>query len=142
MRFSTKVRYGLRAVLEIARTTENKVPMNISSIAETQNLSVKYLETLLLQLKKRDILQSIRGKQGGYLLHRTADSITVLDIFEALDGPLNLVGCEENGEKCTRLCQCSTSVLWGHLTKTLADEMQKISLKDLMDNKKLHGELH
>jgi len=131
----------MRAVLEIAQTSQDSKPQIISHIANSQEVSLKYLESLLVQLRNEGILQSIRGKNGGYLLGREPELITVFQIIEALDGPMSLVNCHENGKSCHRANKCSTAGLWDHLTRTLSNEMKKITLKDLMTNQFLSGEL-
>ncbi|MBI9097074.1 MAG: Rrf2 family transcriptional regulator [Spirochaetaceae bacterium] len=139
MKLSTKVRYGMRAVVEIAHSTRENKTLTISTIAESQQLSQKYLESLLVKLKKRKILQSLRGQKGGYLLNKAPGDITVYDIAEALDGEFNLVDCSEKGETCPRLGQCSTINLWTHLTNTLVDEMKKITISDLIGKDSFDG---
>ncbi|MDA3809561.1 MAG: Rrf2 family transcriptional regulator [Spirochaetaceae bacterium] len=138
MKLSTRARYGMRALLEIAKSSEENKPLVISQISESQEVSQKYLETLLVQMRNEGILQSKRGKNGGYLLGRKAELITVLQVIEALDGPLDLVSCDNKGEFCQRKYFCSTVGLWKHLTATLSDEMNKITIKDLIHNKDLN----
>ncbi len=117
--------------MEIA-AEDQSVPMNISQIAESQDISRKYLESLLIKMKKQGILKSLRGQKGGYMLNRSPIDINVHDIVEALDGPLCLVNCQMKGEKCSREQQCTTVNLWKHLSEKLIEEMQKISLEDLI----------
>lgn len=133
MNFSTKTRYGTRALLQIAETAGTDGGITISRIAESQDLSQKYLESLLVKLKRNTVLKSQRGKNGGYSLSRAPEGITVYDIYSALEGPLELVDCSEKGELCPRKEICSTSDLWSYLTCKFIGEMKKISLKDLMD---------
>jgi Rrf2 family transcriptional regulator, cysteine metabolism repressor len=133
MKLSTKVRYGMRAIVEIATTAKTE-PLSISQIAESQDVSKKYLESLLVQLKKQGILQSLRGQKGGYMLNKDPQDITVYEITEALDGPVTLVHCGTDGEKCNRKNSCSTVHLWNHLTENLIGEMKNITLSDLINN--------
>ena len=83
MKMSTKGRYGLRAMVDLAMTSENG-PVSIQSIAERQELSEKYLEQLLAMLKKAGLVKSIRGHQGGYLINGNPETISAGDIMRAL----------------------------------------------------------
>lgn len=89
MHFSIKIQYGIQAVLELARKY-NAGPVQIGDIARAQKIPVRYLEQLLLILKKRHLLASVRGKEGGYSLAGHPADISLLEIIEALDGPIDL----------------------------------------------------
>ncbi len=134
MKLSTRARYGMRAVIEIAESTERNESVTISQIAEKQQISQKYLETLLVHLKRKGILSSRRGKTGGYLLNDDTDKISVFQIIEALDGPFNLVDCGADRNGCNRDISCKTIDLWIHLTEKFKNEMERISLEDLISN--------
>lgn len=86
--FSEKIKYGLAALFELAKNY-NKGPVKIEDIAISQNIPQNYLEHLLIKLKNADLVDSIRGKKGGYQLKRTADSITVLDLLIGLEGKIS-----------------------------------------------------
>ncbi len=88
MNISSRCEYACRAVLELARNDHNESPMTAVHIATLRDIPEKYLVHILLQLKRAGIVKSVRGAQGGYLLARTADSITLLDIVHAIDGPI------------------------------------------------------
>ena len=90
MKLSTKGRYGLRALIDLARYSELE-PVSISCIAERQNLSERYLEQLMSLLKKAGLVQSIRGAGGGYVLAKDAGEISVGDVLRALEGSLEPV---------------------------------------------------
>jgi len=135
MNFSTKVRYGTRAMIDIARMAGTDGGVTITAVAESQELSRKYLESLLVQMRKAGLLKSRRGKAGGYSLNRAAAEISVYDIVVSLDGPFELVDCSRSGQGCPRIKKCDTEPLWKHLTSTLAAEMKRITLEDLMDNR-------
>ena len=92
MKLSTKGRYGLRAMIDLAQYSEQEA-VSISSIAQRQNISESYLEQLVAKLKKSGLVMSTRGAQGGYRLARPADEISVGDVLRALEGGLNLVEC-------------------------------------------------
>ena len=94
MIFTTRSRYGLRAMLDIALAGESSLVM-AKDIAERQHLPVAYLEQLLGQLKRGGLISSLRGARGGYALARPAENITLADIVEALEGPLDISRCHE-----------------------------------------------
>lgn len=98
MKLSTKGRYGLRAMIDLAVYSE-KEPVSIQSIADRQNISERYLEQLMASLKKEGLVKSIRGANGGYQLARPAIGISVGDILRALEGDLRAVTCPANGEE-------------------------------------------
>lgn len=94
MKLSTKGRYGLRAIVDIAVFGE-KEPAAVSAISERQDISIRYLEQLLSKLKKAGLVKSIRGAQGGYVLAGNAEDISVGDVLRALEGDLTPVDCTE-----------------------------------------------
>jgi Rrf2 family protein len=133
MRLSTKGRYGLRAMLEIA-LNEQQEPMAIRTIAERQDISERYLEQLLLQLKKAGLVKSIRGSQGGYILGRKSQDITVGEIIRVLEGPIAPVECisELNPEECDRSSFCVTRGIWTRLRTAISDVLDSYTLWDLV----------
>lgn len=135
MNFSTKMRYGTRAMLDIARTAGTDGGVTIAAIAESQKISQKYLESLLVLLKNKDLLKSMRGKKGGYSLKRLPRDIAIYDIFISLEGPLCLVDCCPGEKICSRREICETSDLWRLLNDRLEEEMKKISLEDLLEGR-------
>lgn len=132
MKFSTKTRYGLRAVLEIARNGD--CPLKRKEIAAIQEVSDSYLENILIVLKSNRIIETIRGANGGYVLSRSPSQITVMEIVEALEGPLDLVECTFSPSVCRKSDQCITRSIWKELAdswrsilgnKTIADLLEK-----------------
>ena len=107
MKLSTKGRYGLRAMIDLARYSEEE-PVSISSIAARQDISERYLEQLVGLLKKAGLVRSIRGATGGYILARSAADISVGDILRALEGSLEPVKCAAfySDEGCTAADGC------------------------------------
>jgi Rrf2 family cysteine metabolism transcriptional repressor len=133
MNISTKGRYGLRAVLDLATNYHDK-PIVLSSIAERQQLSEGYLEQLMVPMKKAGIINSARGAQGGYYLARDPRDITVGEVFRALEGPLALVACisEKNGEYCQRKDACGSAFIWEEIQLAISDILDKYSIYDLI----------
>ena len=112
MKLSTKGRYGLRALIDLAQNSTEE-PVSITSIAERQEISERYLEQLMSKLKKSGIVKSIRGAAGGYILARPMEEISVGDILRALEGSLDPVDCagllEEGCKSAGQLCDESMS---------------------------------
>lgn len=124
MNFSIKVQYGIQAVLELAKKY-NAGPAQIRDIAKSQKIPVRYLEQLLLILKKRHLLSSVRGKEGGYSLAKHPSDISVLEVIEALDGPIDLVG--KKTKKVPVVFE-----LFEALQIKIKDHLKTITLEDLI----------
>src|SRR5665647_2430709 len=109
MKLSTRGRYGLRAMVDMAQS-EDKGPIAIRTIAERQGISERYLEQLMVPLKRAGLVKSVRGSQGGYNLGRDPEKITAGDIIRVLEGPIAPVECvsETNPESCQREDYCVT----------------------------------
>lgn len=133
LNISTKGRYGLRAVLDMAIHQEND-PIALSSIAERQGLSEGYLEQLMIPLKRAGLVRSIRGAQGGYLLVKEPKNIKVGDVIRALEGPLAPVACvnEDYPEECQRAESCVTRMVWAKVRDSVAEVLDSFSLEDLV----------
>lgn len=133
MKISTKGRYGLRSILDVA-LNEKEGPVTIHSIAKRQGISERYLEQLLIVMKQRGLIKSIRGFQGGYLLNRDPQDITVGDVIRALEGPIAPVDCvnEDDTEQCTRSNGCITKVVWEDLKQAMIKVLDSYTIKDLM----------
>jgi Rrf2 family cysteine metabolism transcriptional repressor len=141
MKFSTKSRYGLRAVLDIAIHGENG-PITINNIADRQDISERYLEQLMTSLKNSGFVKSVRGAQGGYILSKEPKDIKVGDIIRALDGPITPVACvgEEYTDDCTRKEACATRLIWNEVKKSIDVVLDKYTIEDLInETKRLSG---
>ena len=134
MNISTRGRYGLRAVLDLAVNYSER-PVTLSAIAARQQLSEGYLEQLMVPMKKAGIIASTRGAQGGYYLAREPQDILVGDVFRALEGPLALVACisEENTERCQRKDICGSAFIWSEIQTAISDVLNKYTVADLID---------
>lgn len=130
MKVSSKVRYALRAMIELG-VRGGEIPIMLGEIAKSQEISRKYLETLLGRLKGAGLIESIRGKQGGYLLAKPAQEITVLEIYQAVDGKLLLVSCLEGD--CERSAGCITTDLWGDLNDLMVQFLSDKNLGQLVE---------
>ena len=107
MKITTKVRYGLRALLQIAESYDGN-PVPLSAIAESQEISRKYLEQLVAALRKADLVGSRKGVHGGYYLTREPKDISLWDVFQTLEGQTPLVECVPNPDSCERSAFCTT----------------------------------
>ncbi|MFP4164895.1 MAG: RrF2 family transcriptional regulator [Chitinispirillaceae bacterium] len=134
MKLSTKCRYGLRAVLQIAEAGDR--PSKRRDIAAEQNLSDSYLENILIMLKSEGIISTTRGVKGGYVLGRDPSSITLLEIVTALEGPLDLVDCVGDSKVCGKSLDCVARSVWQELSASWNKTLGGITLKDLLERKK------
>ena len=145
MKLSTRTRYGLRAVLELA-LQHDKGPVQIKTIARKQEISGKYLEQLFAILKSTGLVRSVRGPKGGYLLARIPASITLYDLFKALEGPGVTVECLENKDYCSRYPDCVARQAWAKLQEVIFEMLKSLTLQQLLEkaqeNDKLPMEHH
>jgi Rrf2 family cysteine metabolism transcriptional repressor len=109
------------------------IPISIKSISERQNISEYYLEQLFASLRKADLIKSIRGAQGGYLLNREPKDITVAEIIETLEGPVELSNCVSQGE-CENMDSCSTRLLWMRIKESIENVTKTTTLQDMVDD--------
>lgn len=133
MRISTKGRYALRMLLDLAEH-QNGEYIALKDIAARQNVSKKYLEQIVPILNKSNILQTNRGFQGGYRLAKTPDKYTVGDILRLTEGSLAPVACvEQDPVECSRSAECPTLPIWKGLSKAINDYLDSITLQDVLD---------
>ena len=142
MKLSTKGRYGLRALVDIAVYSEEG-PVSISAVSKRQNITIRYLEQLLPKLKKAGIIKSIRGAQGGYYLAKPLEDISVGDVLRSLEGDLNLVECSEitgDGKECVGSKYCVTKTVWRKINDSIRETVDSICLKELVEEaKEIHN---
>ena len=133
MMVSTKGRYALRVMIDLAeRQTEGYIPLK--EIAQRQEISEKYLESIIKSLVKSNMLVGLRGKGGGYRLTRAADQYTVGEILRLTEGSLAPVAClESNAERCMRMPECRTVSLWRGLDDVVNEYLDGITIADLVE---------
>ncbi len=139
MKLSTKGRYGLRAMIDLADYSE-EVPQSIANIAMRQSISDSYLEQLMAKLKKAGLIKSIRGAQGGYVLAKDSCDISVGDILRALEGDLTPVKCSEldGNSGCSGSDVCVTKNVWRRINDSIQNAVDSIPLSELVeDNRKI-----
>ncbi len=134
MKLSTKGRYGLRAMVDLAENSEEG-PVSIQSIASRQELSEKYLEQLLGMLKKAGLVTSVRGHQGGYRIAGDMAAISAGDILRALEGELTPVDCAgfKEDSSCKAAKSCVTKYVWKRINDSLEEAVDSITLKELVE---------
>lgn len=131
MKLSTRGRYGVRAMFDLAmRKGAGPVPLRV--IAERQDLSEHYLEQLIAVLRKEGLVKSVRGAYGGYLLAREPGDITIGEIIRALEGPIAPVDCViDDDVDCDNTEECVTKVVWERLKEKIDEVLDDITLADL-----------
>jgi len=127
MKISTKGRYGLRTLMDIA-IHQNAGTVTLNEIAKRQQISAKYLWQIMSQLKNAGLVRGTRGPKGGYRLIRGPEEITLLDIVRILEGPVTLVECEN---ECPFDGQCIAQRVWREISDTVGQALQGITLADI-----------
>jgi len=131
MRLTTRSRFGLRFMLELA-LNHNKGVMDIKDIARKEDISEKYLGQLVIILKSAGLVSSIRGMHGGYVLSKDPSEIKLIDIIEHLEGSLEIVPCTENPSACDRASVCATREVWTKIRNSINNILSSITLADLV----------
>lgn len=140
MKISTKGRYGLRILLDIATHDQDR-PRMLSEVCQEQGFSRKYVGRLTLLMRNAGLIRSYRGARGGYKLVRAPKEISLLDIVESLEGPVSIIDClvaEKSPKKKTQMppeCMgCLAHKVWGALNNEIRSSLSKVSLQDIIDH--------
>jgi len=133
MKLSTRSRYGVRLMFELA-LNYGKGPVLLKNIAKNQEMSEKYLSKLIIPLKVAGFVNSIRGAHGGYILAKEPDRISIKDIVEILEGDLSPVDCVKNALLCKRVSVCPARDVWCKLENEISKTLESISLEDVVKN--------
>ena len=133
MKLTSKGRYAVMALVDLARF-DNINPVSLRDISLRQGISLDYLEQIFLKLRKKEIVQSVRGTQGGYILNRKAKEIKLINIFDAVDEKVKTVKCKKDSKKgCTgKASKCITHNLWDELENHINNFFREKSLEDLV----------
>jgi len=137
MKISTRPRYALRLMLDISRHAADEKPVHLAEIARRNDLSKGYLEQLVVSLKNAGLIRGFSGRTGGYRLMRPQGEISLLEIFEAILGPIHLVECVGHPEDCMRSDACECRILWELLHLRITNALAEYSLQDLTDKEGL-----
>ncbi len=135
MKLSTRSRYGLRAMYEIA-CNYKQGPVSIKTISKNQNISTKYLHSLLTILRSEGLVQSISGTKGGFVLARPPSKINLYDIVSTLEGSISIVDCVENENLCDRTIDCITRDIWTDINKAIKKVLTSTTLSELVNKNK------
>ena len=135
MKLSTKGRYGLRALIDLAQYSGGDTPVSITSISDRHAISERYLEQLMAKLKKAGLVRSVRGAGGGYILAKDIHEISVGDVLRALEGnldPVECAGLEPDGE-CKAADSCVTKYVWKRINESINRTVDEIRLDQLVE---------
>ncbi|HDH98916.1 MAG: RrF2 family transcriptional regulator [Deltaproteobacteria bacterium] len=132
MKLSTRSRYGSRMMLDLAQHYDEG-PVQIGDVSKREDISVKYLEQLIIPLKKANFVKSVRGPKGGHMLAKPPEEITVGEIVRILEGGINLSNCIENPEVCDRTRDCLTRGVWEEATKAMYDKLNSVTLSKIIN---------
>ena len=137
MKLTSKGRYAVMALVDLARFN-NINPVSLRDISLRQGISLDYLEQIFSKLRKKEIVQSVRGTQGGYVLNKKAKEIKLTNIFDAVDEKVKTVQCKKDSKKgCNgKATKCITHNLWDELEIHINTFFENKSLKDLLNNNK------
>ena len=130
MKINTNIRYGLRAIVEIAKSSDSVLQ---KEIAERQEISVHYLDAIIAGLKNAALIVNYGGKGSGYILAKQAGEITVYDIYRAFNPDLQLVNCACDTNECKRTSICPAKDYWFELNSKIKGIMMNKTIKDIID---------
>lgn len=130
MRLTAKSEYGVLALIDLA-CHGGEGPVSAREISERRQIPGKFLEQLLVALRRAGIVTAIRGARGGFVLARDPSQISILDIVEALDGPLGSPVCDADVGGCSRGPSCAASAVWGRATEALRTVFVSTALSDV-----------
>lgn len=133
MKLSTRSRYGLRILIQIAIENREGRLAQGKLISEKQNVSEPYLEQIMITLRSSGLVRTVRGCNGGYELNRIPEEITVLEVIELFEGELKMVDCEPGKKRCPRKENCLTTTVWKKLSDALRKSAASITLKEIID---------
>lgn len=134
IRLSTKGRYGTRLILNLAQHyNDGNEAVILKSVSDEEEISIRYLEQIIIPLKINRLVKSIRGAGGGYTLARHPSKIKVSEILHALEGSCCLVDCVEDDDYCDRIPICATYDIWTEASNLLKNYFGKLSIQDLIE---------
>ena len=140
MKIPTKCRYGIRALIEIAKNN-NAFPTKRKQISENQGIPNSYLENILIALKNGDIISSVRGAGGGFNLKRPPEEISMLDVYEALQGRLTLLDCVDCPTACERADECVVRPIWQEMQDAQKGVLMSKTIKDFLLMEEARGDV-
>ena len=129
MKFNTKTRYGVRVVFELALNVNKEGGTLQKEIAESQNVSIKYLDQIISSLKKAGLIINVGGKKSGYVLAKPANEITVYDVYSAFEDNLAIIDCLLADGECPKKGNCVMKDYWCELNETIRNNMQSMNVE-------------
>ena len=133
MRLSTRCRYGIHAMFDLAQNV-GEGPQTIRAIAERQLVPEQYLEQIIGVLRREGLVKSLRGAQGGYMLAKAPEEISIGELIRLLEGPVMMADCMGDADACIRSGQCPSRVVWERLTESINGVVDAITLADMLDD--------
>ncbi|HEX7560581.1 MAG TPA: Rrf2 family transcriptional regulator [Candidatus Humimicrobiaceae bacterium] len=131
MRISTRSRYGVRLMINLA-ANYNKRNVFLKDIAKEEEISEKYLSQIVIPLRRAGLISASRGVHGGYTLAKLPRAITAKDVVEALEGDLDLIECAREQDACNRVAGCASRGLWEGLSRKITEYLNSVTLGELL----------
>ncbi len=135
MKISTKIRYGTRAMLELA-SHYGEGPLELKEIAKKESISLKYLEQVINPLRSGGLVKAVLGSKGGYSLAKSPSEICLYDVIETLEGPLNLLECLSDSKACQKVPTCVTRDIWKEVSDAISKIFYSVTLEDMVNRKR------
>ena len=132
MKLSTRGRYGTRLMIELSRHYGHG-PINMSQISKNQNIPVKYLEQLVIPLKKANLIKSVRGPKGGHMLARPPERISIWELLELLESQFTFADCLKDPNLCKNTATCPVRPVWGKALNIMMKHFKETTLKDILE---------
>ena len=133
MRITTKGRYAVRAIIQLARVADDK-PLSIRKISEMEDISPEFLEQIFFKLRKKGIITSVRGPGGGFRMERDPSEVSIAEIFDAVEEGLYLSPCIHGSDStCKRQSECAVEALWNNSYLHFRHYFEITSLQDVLD---------
>ena len=132
LKISAKARYALRILLDVATFASAETPRTGAAIAQAQQISEKFLSRIVVMLRRRGLLRSVRGNVGGFRLAMSPDDIRLLDVIEAVQGPVAILDCLEPGATCPRQATCLARRVWSDVNSAFVATLAKVSLASIL----------
>lgn len=135
MQISTKTRYALRALLDLAEHHDEQ-PVRVQDISERQQISKKYLEAIFSILKSAGFVSSVRGPNGGYILKRNPSEISLYNIMKVTETSMDIVECLDSPGFCSRNEKCAARLAWKAMKKCMEEHLETVTLTAIINNAK------
>lgn len=132
---TSREHYGLRLALRLAETYKTKKPISLAEISELEKISMKYLEHLIVPIKKAKWVESIRGREGGYLMVKDPKTLTLKNLIDITSDCPCLIYClnKNSKKKCSIECECKSRKAWGRVQEAMFEAMENIKISELLN---------